>query len=362
MMGGMSASLGLMNSGVNKMVEAANVYSDRIKKRARDNAINEVLGMQLSGDPQAAQAMVLGKLSRIDDMDPVTALGLTQKITAPYYLAEQQRYDRSKDAYNQGIDYLNATKTQPKGYGAVVDDYGNIVAYNKDDGTLTTIKEGECINPSHVVLKPVTTRDSNGVEQTVYVPFNKLNGQPLNQPSVSQPSVSQPTSTQPGSQQIQMGVKMPVATDKQNESAEALSNVLSLVNNIAIPTDSQSGPIDSRIDDISNWFNVDTKDGINSSKFDADLGNLITGFGTAQVKGVLSDKDSQYIEDQMPSRRYSPAVNKVRIDNIKRKVNEAVERWNKAHPYNQVEPYKSNQQQPVKKGSKYGEDTEIISF
>ena len=319
--------------------KGTNQLTDTLKKVGdvkREAAIKQIISSADTTDPYAAQANLFGQLSSIPGVSALDALGLSAATVKgsldkmKYSDALQQR------AFENSIDYLKATKTSPKGYGMITDDLGNIYSFNKDTGDYELVQKADAnVNPKLVTLKSVVSRSPDGVETTSYVPFNKMTGQPI--------SGGSSVTTDAG-----MGVKYPTATDTQKGNKEALESVLSLVGAMQIPTEEQSGPIDSRIDDAKTWLNIDTPDTKAAAKFDSDLGNLVTAFGTAQVKGVLSDKDTQYIESQMPSRRYSPEVNRVRMDNIKRKIDEAVNRWNKNNPYNPIEINRSEKQTTVK--------------
>jgi len=331
----------LAQSSGNMMSKGFNQLSDTLKKVGdvkREAAVNQIISGADTTDPYAAQAQLFGQLSSIPGVSAMDALGLSAAATKSSL--DKMKYSDAlqQKAFENSIDYLKATKTSPKGYGMISDDLGNIYSFNKDTGDYSLVQKADAnMNPKLVTLKSVVSRSPDGVETTRYVPFNKMTGQPIG-------GGSSFTSGTAGG----MGVKYPTATDTQKDNKEALESVLSLVNAMQIPTEEQSGPIDSRVDDVKTWLNIDTPDTKAAAKFDSDLGNLVTAFGTAQVKGVLSDKDTQYIESQMPSRRYSPEVNRVRMDNIKRKIDEAVNRWNKNNPYNPIEINRGENQTTVK--------------
>ena len=84
----------LFNTGAKQFTGAINDYADRIQTRAKNQAINELLGAEpiqgnnetsVSQSPLAFQQQQQAKFAAIQDIDPLQALGLAQRQAQPYY-------------------------------------------------------------------------------------------------------------------------------------------------------------------------------------------------------------------------------------------------------------------------------------
>jgi len=403
--GNPAASLMVGQKGLNSGLDAlAQVGKEVVQKRIDSDVATALASMgdtsQMS--PTQYQDALFQTLGKVPGVNATEALGLAAELSKPRFDARDYRDDRI-DANN-----LNAYRSAMSGrgsYGMTVDDYGNAYMLNKHTGEYEQVSTGNAgrVNPKNIVLKSITSKDANGVETTTQVPFDKTTGQPVSQqpdvlttvpeaklvdfmkteygittadefnalPPEKQQAIRQeaiqaftPVASISAQAGNAVGVKMPTLDKATKEAKDSLESSMNLINNINVPTESQSGPFDSRVDDMWAWLNLDTKDSVAAKDFDAEVANLTTAFGTAQVKGVLSDKDTKFITDQMPSRKYSPEVNTNRINSIKKKLREAVMRFNESNPYHPIHLGDTNtslvnQQQ---KGSKYGTDAEIISF
>jgi hypothetical protein len=356
-----------MLQGANMMfkggMNAFQKVADDLDQVKRNKAVEQLLSTVDMSDPYRGQQSAISGLLGIRGVDPKTAVMVGTGIADPYI--EKRKQDALEDYRNRslGIQYLNATKTTPKGYGMVTDEYGTTYVYNKDTGDYTPIKgDGSRlgVSPKNIVLKTVTSRDANGVETTVQVPYNKLTGEPVYGTSIGGVKAKDNNGSVVANQNGAAGVKYPTMDKSTKEQKESLQSSWNLIDSINVPTPEQSGPIDSRWDDAMAWLNVDTKDAVAAKQFDQEVANLATAFGTAQVKGVLSDKDMKFIEQQLPSREYSPEVNANRINSIKNKIKEAIGRFNSMNPYNPIDINTTATDKP--KGSRYGTGTEIISF
>ena len=373
-----------------------------VGKQIKQNRINSDIGTALAslGDtsnmsPTQYQDAIFGAVGKIDGVSALDAIGIASKLAKPRFDERKYRDDRT-DAEVQN-DYRRAMAGKGT-YGFTTDDMGNAYRYNKNTGEYEVVREAPSgyVNPKNVVLKTVTDRDENGVETTRQVPFDKTTGRPVDQASV--PDTEQqrarsfleykglteeqyaalpeadkvrldeefsvykmPTAVSVSAPDVGVGVKHPKVDKSTKDAKDALESSYNLINNIRVPTEDQSGPIDSRIDDVAAWLNLDNPDSIAAKDFDAEVANLTTAFGTAQVKGVLSDKDTKFITDQMPDRRLSPTVNANRIKSIKKKIREAIERFNLMNPNAKIN-IQVDTNTSTQKGSPYGTGTEIISF
>ena len=180
--GMMTGANALIDRGFNSFQKVA----DDLREVKTNRAIGQLLENQdFASNPYDAQPSAMAQLLGINGVDPKTAMALSSGMAAPYIA--KQNYEDTKDYRNKmlTLNYLKATKVppvKPKGYGMVTDDLGNVFSYNKDTGEYKMVKESSLggLNPKYVTLKTVTSRDENGIETTVQVPFNKLTGQPVN--------------------------------------------------------------------------------------------------------------------------------------------------------------------------------------
>ncbi len=89
-----------------------------------------------------------------------------------------------KSARDMLFGRYDADRSYEKGqFGFQTDEMGNAYSYNKNTGEYTQVGESPYkngINPKNITLRSVTSRDADGVETTVQVPYNKVTGQPVN--------------------------------------------------------------------------------------------------------------------------------------------------------------------------------------
>ena len=95
--------LNLSSQGFQQASQAATNYGERIKKQAIDKQINELLQLtptvgnqetSASQTPLQFQQQQQTSFSGVDGIDPLTALGLAQKQSQPYY--DQSKIDQSQ--------------------------------------------------------------------------------------------------------------------------------------------------------------------------------------------------------------------------------------------------------------------------
>ncbi len=360
-----------MSSGFDKL--------QTVGKQIKQNRIDSDIGTAISGigdtstmSPTQYQDALFQSIGKVDGVSAMDAIGFATKLSQPRF--DERKYgDDRTDANN--LNSYRDTMSGRGSYGMTTDDYGNAYMLNKHTGEYEQVATGNSnkVNPKNIVLKSITDRDASGVETTTQVPFDKTTGQPVNVDNYdfsganagyeNAEGVRVDANGRPLAVQPSEGVKYPIVDKSTRESKDALQSSYDLINGINVPTANQSGPFDARVDDVMSWLNVDTDDAVASRDFDAEVANLTTAFGTAQVKGVLSDKDTKFITDQMPDRKLSPTVNANRINSIKGKIREAMDRFNVANPHNKIDMHSDlNKTIDKTKGSSYGAGTEIISF
>ena len=311
----------LFNNGAKGLESALGNYSTRVKNRA----VNELL-QSAPTDGENADSyntrMRLG-LSNVDGIDPLKALQLSQVASDPIYKQEARELaaNQYQDTQTQ-IGVVNThnantlveqsrhnvateNKHTSKGYGMISDDLGNFYQYNKDDGSYKLVQEAGSggVNPNHVTLKPVTSRDASGIETTKYVPVNKMTGQSINSESTT-------------------ATKYPVIANSDKTYRDDMpvidsniANLESMINNPAYA--SSFGVVDNALDGVSRWAGFETQGAEKNAEINALSSNLLAGFGKAQMAGVLTDQDMKIIQQQIPSASDSPQTAKKKMAFIK---------------------------------------------
>jgi len=307
---------------------------DGLKKRYINNAVSNVLGMKPAETKAAvaaigkegeegyvpAQAAVMQtpdeysmsvkqKMGEIHDIDPMVALGLSQKITQPY--REQSNADR---LFGLQTDTLEEKVTQNKHSNqrdtVTNPNTGKTFSYNpksgKYDKEVFTGTSGNDANIKGNRTVAVPSRDGLGNESTKHVLqfIRDANGNVIVNP------------------ELNSGVKKPKLTQKDIGFVdEYLSNRTDLTNMTGIVNDPNSEDIFGVTEPIQNWLakTFDTETGKKAADFDSIRAKLMTGL-TGQLSGALSDKDMAYIENQMPSQQFSRDQNIIRMNNINERV------------------------------------------
>ncbi len=297
----------------------------RHETRTRNAAINNILGQEKleNEDASGYQTRVNTMLGNIANLDPMEKIGLSNAASKPIYAQEQvEREKLQQDVTNAYKDasLLNQqdqitetgrhnvameSKTTPKGFGMVSDDLGNFYQYSKDTGEYSMVQQAGAggVNPDHVSLKPVVSRDENGIETTKYVPFNKMNGQPINGADAG-------------------GIKYPVISNGDKSYRDDMpvidnniANLEAMINNPKYA--SSFGQFDNAVDSTARWMGYQGDGTEKNAEINALSSNLLAGFGKAQMAGVLTDQDMKIIKQQIPSSSDSPATARKKMAFVK---------------------------------------------
>jgi len=287
---------------------------DGLKKRYIDNAVSNVLGMKPAETKAAvgaigkegeegyvpAQAAVMQtpdeysmsvkqKMGEIHDMDPMVALGLSQKITQPY--REQSNADR---LFGLQTDTLEEKVTQNKHSNqrdtVTNPNTGETFSYNpksgKYDKKVFTGTSGNDANIKGNRTVAVPSRDGLGNESTKHVLqfIRDENGN-----VIVNPELNSGTKSPILSQQDKAFVDNFNATTKDLQDVDAI---------ISDPKSSGAfGPIDSY--SAAAGAKIGTDEGNIYTDFNAIRSKLVTSL-TEQLAGTLSDKDMGLLLDQLP--------------------------------------------------------------
>ena len=305
----------LLTGGLNSFQKVA----DQLDEVKRNRALSQLLS---SGQTNLSQ--LLG----VRGTSPNDAAILSQAAMAPE-LAKQK----------MALDIYKA-QPKPKGYGMVTDDYGNTYSYNKDTGSYSIIKgDGSNlgVSPKNVVLKSVTSRDENGVETTVQVPFNKLTGEPLTTAGgdttagvgVKQPPKLSNTMQLPTGETVYVDATgKPIQNDKGQYlvKSQGTSNVkktqakIDMVNTLnqldTILTRIKTNPtsVGSIGSDFMNWVGnkindivkVPTADRLNRNQIEAVGGVIAAGLRKGLESGVMTESDYTRYQKLVPNVDDSP--------------------------------------------------------
>lgn len=170
-------ALGLAERGSNKLVDVANEYSDRVRTTAKNKAINEILGLEATGNSQDYRNTLGNRLSQVEGIDPLAALNLIDKKVAPIVAQEQQAYQQGIDSANlvQNADKAQATATyRDKVLAGQQQDRRDTAQYRQD-----TLKQKEALDD--VVQFKIFDENGNINEKNLenYRRFKSTDAKPL---------------------------------------------------------------------------------------------------------------------------------------------------------------------------------------
>jgi len=189
--GNPSASVLVGQKGLSSGLDALIQVGQDIKQRRIDSDVATALatvGDTSQMSPTQYQEALFNQLGRIDGVNATQALGLATQLSKPRF-DERAYTDKRIDASNLN-NYRDAMAGRGS-YGMTVDDYGNAYMLDKHTGEYTKVSSAPTgmVNPKHITLKSVTSRDANGVERTVQVPFDKTTGQPVSGGTTAIPDI-----------------------------------------------------------------------------------------------------------------------------------------------------------------------------
>lgn len=395
-----------IGSGIDQLMQVGK----QIKQNRINSDVASVLGMIDNNidNPSMYQDQLFKGISQIEGIDPMTAIGLATTLSKPRL--DERKYTNDRiDAEN--LNSYRSTMASKGSFGMTTDDYGNAWLINKNTGEVTpyaTGNEGR-VNPKNIVLKPVTSRDTSGIEKTEYVPFDKTTGLTVQQTTVGQDDnavIAEHLRTEYGinttdgfyalSKDQQniiradikniltpadtdntisgVGMKYPAVAQKDKEYADNIpvieQNLENLEKMIMDPGFGGAfGALDQYTGQVGGMFPSPTDDSKKQAEVKALTSNMLAGFGKAQMAGVLTDQDMNIIRQQIPDVSDQPDIAMKKINFIKSYMeakNKAFrERMGKSNPGYVSENMHNDLNRTIeqnKGGSPYGSGTEIISF
>jgi len=297
----------LLDRGISGLTDTVN----RVGEAKKQAAINQIITNTDVSDPFAAHSALFGEISKIPGVTASEALGLSTAAVNNSMQKQQWQNKLDQQMWDRGIDYIKATKTTPKGYGAITDDFGTTYIYNKDTGKHEPIVNANAgkgnVSPKNIVLKSVDVTVPGGGTKTVTKAVNKTTG------NIVEDGVDTGVKLE--------GTKEPTLSQKDKSFLDNYSSATQDIAALdAIFSDERSsgafGPLDAQTAKVGAMAGTD--DGKVYTLFNALRGKMMTSI-TDQLAGALSDKDMAYLEAQLPSSSDTFAQAQIKWNNFKQR-------------------------------------------